>query len=108
MRVKFPFPAEHAIYDDFTIQVNGVAAPRGGDLTKEVESDRRGRAERQLTLDVSYRSRGLDDWRYGLAEDRHGRRPRLRADGPAQRRRVDFPAGTMSPTARPRRGTDGP
>ena len=28
VRVKFSFPAEHAIYDGFTLTVNGVGAPR--------------------------------------------------------------------------------
>jgi hypothetical protein len=98
--VKFSFPAEHAIYDDFTLLVNGVATPRAGDLTKEVETRAVLAPNAQLTLDVAYRSRGLDDWRYGLA-----------ANGVADVRDflltvrpnvtdVDFPAGTMSPTAR--------
>jgi len=67
MRVKFPFPAEHAIYDDFTILVNGVAARRGGDLTKEVETIAVVAPNATITLDVTYRSRGLDDWRYSDA-----------------------------------------
>jgi hypothetical protein len=105
VRVKFAFPAARAIYDDFTMTVNGVAPPRGGDLTKEVEATAMVAAHGRLTLEVSYRSRGLDDWRYGLA-----------AGGVADVRDflltvrtntadIDFPPGTMSPTGRVESGS---
>ena len=100
LRIKFAFPAEHAIYDDFVITVDGVATARSGDLSKELETDvaiaPRGRA----TLAVSYRSRGTGDWRYafvpsGVADVRDfvlTLRTNFRA--------IDFPAGTMSPSAK--------
>ena len=100
MRVKFPFPAEHAIYDDFTILVNGVAAPRGGDLTKEVETIAVVAPNATLTLDVTYRSRGLDDWRYGLAKTGMADVRDFQLTVNTNVTDVDFPAGTMSPTAR--------
>ena len=100
VRVRFLFPAEHAIYDNFTILVNGVAAPHGGDLSKEVETAAILAPNARLTLDVSYRSRGLDDWRYGLAAkgvaDVRGFLLNVKTNVAG----VDFPAGTMSPTTR--------
>ena len=100
IRVRFPFPAEHAIYDDFTVLVNGVAAPRGGDLTKEVESLAIVAPNARLTLEVSYRSRGLDDWRYGLAASGMADVRDFQLTVITNVADVDFPAGTMSPTAR--------
>src|SRR5687767_13932638 len=37
LRLKFKFPAEHAIYDNFTLTIDGVPAARGGDLSKVIE-----------------------------------------------------------------------
>ena len=43
--------------------------PRGGDLTKDVQSVTEVGPHRQVELQVSYRSRGLDDWRYAFAPE---------------------------------------
>ena len=98
MRFTFAFPAEHAIYDDFNITVDGVATNRGGDLTKELTTTSAVAPRGRATLVVSYRSRGTGDWRYafvpsGVADVRDfvlSMRTNFRA--------IDFPAGTMSPT----------
>jgi inner membrane protein involved in colicin E2 resistance len=98
MRLRFAFPAEHAIYDDFSVTVNGVAAARAGDLAKELITDTTVAPRGRATLVVNYRSRGTGDWRYafvksGVADVRDfvlSMRTNFRA--------IDFPAGTMSPT----------
>ena len=100
MRIRFPFPAEHAIYDDFTILVNGAPATRGGDLTKEVETTAVVAPNAMLTIEVAYRSRGLDDWRYGLAKNGMADVRDFELTVVTNVANVDFPAGTMSPTAR--------
>ncbi len=98
LRLKFTFPAEHAIYDDFIITLDGAPARRTGDLSKEIETSTTIKARGRVTLAVGYRSRGLGDWHYlfaspGVVEVRDfelSLRTNFRA--------VDFPAGTMSPT----------
>ena len=98
MRFKFAFPAEHAIYDDFNITVDGVSTSRGGDLAKELVTEATVAPRGRATLVVNYRSRGTGDWRYafvptGVADVRDfslSLRTNFRA--------IDFPAGTMSPT----------
>jgi inner membrane protein involved in colicin E2 resistance len=104
MRVRFPFPAAHAMYDDFTLTLNGEAAPRRGDLTKEVEAEIEVGAGGQATLDVAYRSRGLDDWRYAFAADGVAEARNFTLIARTNVRGVDFPAGTMSPTSRTEAG----
>jgi hypothetical protein len=98
MRFTFAFPAEHAIYDDFNITVDGVPTSRGGDLAKELITEATVAPRGRATFVVSYRSRGTGDWRYtfvpsGVAD--------VRDFALAMRtnfRGIDFPAGTMSPT----------
>lgn len=98
LRVKFAFPAEHAIYDDFTITVDGVPTARTGDLSKELETEATIAPRGRATLALTYRSRGSGDWRYvfvpsGVA-DVHDFVLSLRTNF----RAIDFPAGTMSPS----------
>ena len=100
LRVRFKFPAEHAIYDNFILTIDGVPAPRGGDLSKEIETSTIVKPRGRATLAVGYQSRGLDDWRYaftssGVMEVRDFLLT-LRTNFAA----IDFPAGTMSPTER--------
>jgi hypothetical protein len=98
MRFTFAFPAEHAIYDDFTITIDGAATNRGGDLAKELVTETTVAPRARATFVVSYRSRGTGEWRYafvpsGVADVRDfslSLRTNFRA--------IDFPAGTMSPT----------
>jgi inner membrane protein involved in colicin E2 resistance len=98
MRFTFAFPAEQAIYDDFTITVDGVATSRDGDLARELTTEATVPPRGRSTLVVGYRSRGMGDWRYafvpsGVADVRDfelSMRTNFRA--------IDFPAGTMSPT----------
>ena len=78
MRVRFAFPAEHAIYDDFNITVDGVPTTRGGDLTKELFTEAVVAPNGRATFVVNYRSRGTGDWRYYLRPVGRGRCPRLR------------------------------
>jgi len=100
VRVRFAFPAPHAIYDDFSFLVNGQPALRGGDLTKEMESLARVGPGGQLTLVVAYRSRGLDDWRYAMSSEGVAEARDFVLTVRTNVRGLDFPAGTMSPTSR--------
>ena len=100
LRVTFKFPAEHSIYDNFILTIDGVPAPRGGDLSKQIETSTIVQPRGRVTVAVGYQSRGLDHWRYafasaGVTEVRDFLLT-LRTNFHA----IDFPAGTMSPTER--------
>jgi len=103
-RFQMPFPAQRAVYDGLTISVNGQKLP----ITI---NDRAACAEITLNpkdsalLRVAYRSQGLNNWRYKLA------------DGVAQVHNfalvmrtnfkdIDFADDTLSPTSK-QLGDDG-
>ena len=104
LRVKFKFPAEHAIYDDFTLTIDGAPARRGGDLAKEVEMAATVGGRGRVTLEVGYRSRGIDDWRYGFGAagvtDVRDFQLVMRTNF----RAIDFPPGSVSPGERVEEG----
>jgi inner membrane protein involved in colicin E2 resistance len=96
--VRFPLPAENALFDDFVFQIDGASVRPSGEVAKEMSTPVTVDAGAVTTLDVQYRSRGLRDWTYALA-----------AEGPAEVRdfqlvmhtnfdEIDFPAGSMSPS----------
>jgi hypothetical protein len=100
IRLRFAFPSTHAIYDDFTFTIDGQPTTRGGDLAKDVESLAEVGPNGQVTMQVSYTSRGLDDWRYAFAGDGVAEVRDFTLTVRTNVRAVDFPAGTMSPTDR--------
>lgn len=100
LRVKFKFPAEHAIYDNFALTIDGVPAPRGGDLSKEIETSTVVTQRGRVTLAVGYQSRGLGDWRYAFASSGVMEVRDFLLTLRTNFRAIDFPAGTMSPTER--------
>ena len=104
VRLRFTFPAPHAMYDDFTFAIDGVPAAHGGDLAKEVESLTDVGPNGSVQLQVSYRSRGLDDWRYAFAAQGVAEARDFTLAARTNVRAVDFPPGTMSPTSRQENG----
>jgi hypothetical protein len=100
LRVRFKFPAEHAIYDNFVLTIDGVPAPRGGDLSKEIETSTVVTPRGRVTLAVGYQSRGLGDWRYAFASSGVMEVRDFLLTLRTNFRAIDFPAGTMSPTER--------
>jgi hypothetical protein len=98
----FPFPSEHAIYDDLTFQVDGNPVPVTA-VTKEARGTARVAGNAVAVLAVSYRSQGLDTWQYDFGGDVAQVRDfelRARTDFDD----VDFPEGTLSPTTKQRAG----
>ena len=94
------FPSKDALYDKFAVRFNGVAAPRLTDLSKGVEVRAVVAAGETALLEVTYVSRGLDEWRYALAESGVSQVQDLTLRLTTDFDEVDFPAGTMSPTLR--------
>jgi len=93
---QWRFPAEHAVYDGFVMEVGGRALPiqstkQGASVSATIG------AHESVELRVAYASRGLESWRYCLAEDVTETRDftlALRTNF----RDIDFPSNTLSPT----------
>jgi inner membrane protein involved in colicin E2 resistance len=98
--VRFRFPAATAIYDDFVLTLDGAAVPLTGDLTKEVIARAVVAPGARATLDVAYRSRGLETWQYGFGGQGVSRVQDFSLVLGTNFDRIDFPAGTMSPSAK--------
>jgi hypothetical protein len=67
VELRFPLPAEKAVYDDIVFVVNGTAVEygnSGGRLTAEVDAQ----AGERITLHAGYRSQGMDRWTYKFGE----------------------------------------
>ena len=67
--VELRFPSAQAIYDGFLFRVNGEAAPPANDLTKGLRTRVTVPPGGEVTIDVGYKSRGLDDWTYAFVGD---------------------------------------
>ena len=104
VRVKFCFPSKDATYDAFVVRLGGREAPPATDFSNGLTLVERVAPGRDLNLRAAYRSRGLGEWAYAFVRE-----------GVAQVRDFDlamttdfdgfdFPAGTISPTAKVRSG----
>jgi inner membrane protein involved in colicin E2 resistance len=102
---RLSFPSKEALYDRFAVRLNGVEAPALSDLSSGVEVQARVPAGETTVLEVTYASRGLDEWRYALAESGVSQVRDLILTVTTDFDEVDFPAGTMSPTGRTRTDT---
>jgi Inner membrane protein CreD len=102
--VRFSFPSTDALYDGFLFRLNGREIGVGSDLSQGIVATVDLPPGGEAALSVSYRSRGLGDWAYAFAPTGVGRVQdfslRLRSDCDG----IDFPAGTVSPTAKARAG----
>jgi hypothetical protein len=94
--LQWKFPAEHAVYDGFVMEVGGRVLP--------IQSTRQGAsvsatvgAHESVALRVAYGSRGLESWRYCLADEVTGTRD-FTMSVKTNFRDIDFPLNTLSPT----------
>ena len=101
---RLAFPSKDALYDQFAVRFNGVDAPRLTDLSKGVEVTTTLAPGGIAELDVTYVSRGLDEWRYLLSAEGVSQAQDLRLRMTTDFDDVDFPPGTMSPTSRSKTG----
>ena len=97
LRLRFPLPAQDALFDNFLFAVNGRPASLGTDVSKEVVSGVQVPAGGVVTLDVQYRSRGLGNWTYGFAPNGAAQVRDFNLVMRTNFRDIDFPAGTVSP-----------
>ena len=98
--VQLKFPSTQAIYDGFHFTVNGVSAAPVRDLASGVQAVIDLPARGDAAVDVGYTSRGLGQWSYAFGSSGVAQVEdftlTMRTDFDA----IDFPAGSMSPTAR--------
>jgi inner membrane protein involved in colicin E2 resistance len=95
---RFRFPAQKAVYDGLSTQVNGQSIPpttndEGGSVTAVVSPGE------TAVFHLAYRSQGLNNWRYKLGDgvaQPHDFTLKMRTDFKA----IDFADDTLSPTSR--------
>jgi inner membrane protein involved in colicin E2 resistance len=99
LHLRFPLPAAHALFDDLVFTIDGREIRPTSDVSKEMAADVVAAAGAAVALDVRYRSRGMRTWTYAFAEEGASQvrdfTLTMRTDFAA----IDFPAGTVSPTA---------
>jgi hypothetical protein len=99
---EFPLPAAQAVYDNLRVTLNGAPAPYEI-RNQALLASARVPAGDSATLVVSYRSQGLNDWRYVLGQDVASVRDfdlvmHTNFDD------IDFPENTLSATGKEKDG----
>lgn len=96
---KFLFPAEQAVYDDFTFSVNGQEAAPTSITLSSLSMSVPLPPGQTATVRVRYKSRGLDSWSYTFGRTVSQVKDfRLVVD--TDFRRYDHPERSLSPTAK--------
>jgi Inner membrane protein CreD len=98
--VHFAFPSSEAIYDGFTIKVDGRDVGSQSDLSQGLSLPTRLAAGAASTIEVAYRSRGLDSWVYAFGPSGVSQVRDFTLDMHTDFDRIDFPAGTISPSTK--------
>lgn len=99
MSVALAFPSSQAIYDGFVFQVNGRTMAVT-DLTTGLHVRVPVDPGDDAIVEVQYESRGLGQWSYAFAEEGVAEVGDFQLSMDTDFKEVDFPAGTLSPTAR--------
>ena len=96
VKYRLKFPAEHAIYDGFTMELNGHALPTTSDK-QGISLAAQLAPQETATLRVGYRSHGLECWRYRLG-DEVGQARDFALTVRTNFTEIDFPLNALSPT----------
>ncbi len=104
VRLAFTFPSDQAIYDDFSFQVDGNEAPAATDLAQGLRSEVDLAPGQEALIEVGYRSRGLDTWRYLFAPQGVANVRNFDLTMTTDFSEIDFPADTLSPSTKTRSG----
>lgn len=97
LRVRFPLPAQNALFDDFVFSVDGRPVGPASDVSKEITAATNAASDGVVTFDVQYRSRGLGTWTYAFAENGVAQVRDFNLAMRTNFRDIDFPPGTVSP-----------
>jgi len=104
LEVVLTFPDPSALYDDFRFLVDGVDVsggldPNGGKLRARLKVS----PGQLVQIRAGYESRGLDQWQYKPSEG-VGRLEKFKLTMHTDFSEIDYPTGTLSPSARKREG----
>jgi hypothetical protein len=99
LQVRFPLPAEHALFDAFVFTLDGRPPMPGSDVSKEVSAEATIAPASAATLEVQYRSRGMRTWTYAFAESGAAQVRDFVLQMRTNFADVDFPPGTVSPSS---------
>jgi hypothetical protein len=102
--VHFAFPSAEALYDGFTLKVDGREMGQVSDLSQGVNVTTQLAPGATSTIEVGYRSRGLGPWTYSFAPSGVTQVRDFTLDMRTDFDRIDFPAGTISPSSKARDG----
>ncbi|MFH1467567.1 MAG: inner membrane CreD family protein [Pseudomonadota bacterium] len=102
--LMFDFPSDQGVYDGFHIQVDGeertgAVSPGSG----QVQVAANVTPGQTVTFGLGYRSRGMDQWEYKPTQT-VGEVRDFRLTMTTDFTEIDYPAFTMSPSARERQG----
>ncbi len=100
----FSLPSTAAIYDDFSLQINGVETALDPGLSHELRAQLNAQPGQKVMIDVRYRSRGLDTWRYRFADADVAQVRDFELSMSTDFAAIDFPPDTLSPTESSRDG----
>jgi inner membrane protein involved in colicin E2 resistance len=104
LEIVLAFPDASAIYDDFRFTVDGVDVSSGLDAAGDKLSARVSVAPGQrVEIRTGYNSRGLDQWNY-LPAAGVGKLEQFALTMHTDFDEIDFPSGTLSPSAKERDG----
>jgi inner membrane protein involved in colicin E2 resistance len=97
--VEFAFPSAEALYDGFVFRLGGRDAVTG-QLSQKLTASTDLPAGGAVDLEIAYRSRGLGEWLYAFAAEGVNHVEDFTLDMRTDFAKVDFPAGTVSPTTK--------
>jgi hypothetical protein len=101
--VHFDFPAENTIFDDFKFELAGEEQPVPGDLSAGITASTTLPAGGRTEATITYRSQGLEDWRYLFGHGRTNVKD-FKLTAFTDFKKIDFPEGTVSPTVKEKTG----
>lgn len=99
--ICFPIPATQAIYDDLQVTVDGQ--PVTTSIGQNILTTKKIAAGATARLKVSYRSQGLDSWRYSFGENVKQIRD-FELAMTTNFAAIDFPDNTLAPQMKSRQG----
>jgi inner membrane protein involved in colicin E2 resistance len=98
--VHLAFPSAEALYDSFQFRVNGAESDAVSDFAKGMTVRTRLPPHGEATIEVAYKSRGLGDWTYSFGAAGVSQVRDFALAMKTDFRAIDFPVGTLSPTAK--------
>jgi len=96
MTLRLKFPAEKAIYDDMVVRIDGQPAPTTND-NNSIVAQANVAANATVTMQVGYRSQGMDSWAYKLGSE-VAQAKNFVLNMHTNFRDIDFAENTLSPT----------